>query len=286
MDIDRSRNRLDAHLRRWSLSSPKEIATTPSSRIYKVTLSDGRPAALKCLTPRGAEEAIGAAYLDWRDGSGAARLIASDNDAMVIEWLDGPSLGDLTRAGQIDETMAVLRALISRLHAPGPSAPDALTPLATRFRTLLSLDPGRVVVPLRPLMERSRHEARSCLAGSRQAIPLHGDLHHDNILRGDRGWLAFDPKGVLGDPAYDLANLFINPVGAPELATDLSYHQRLAHELAPLVRVDPMTLRQWAVAHAGLSMAWCLDDDGRIPDAAAPILTALIGGLDREREGA
>ena len=256
MDIDRSRNRLDAHLRRWSLSSPKGIATTPSSRIYKVTLSDGRPAALKCLTPRGAEEAIGAAYLDWRDGSGAAQLIASDNDAMVIEWLDGPSLGDLTRAGQIDETMGVLRALISRLHAPGPSAPDAVTPLATRFRTLLSLDPGRVVVPLRPLMERSRHEARSCLAGSRQAIPLHGDLHHDNIRLSDTGFRAFDAKGVVGERGYELANAFRNPKGATELIRDPSRIRHLRDLWSHEFKVSPLRLMQWATVKVALSISW------------------------------
>ncbi|MGW3341908.1 aminoglycoside phosphotransferase family protein [Nonomuraea rubra] len=33
---------------------------------------------------------------------------------------------------------------------------------------------------------------------------LHGDLHPRNVLRADREpWLAVDPKGYVGDPAYD-----------------------------------------------------------------------------------
>jgi streptomycin 6-kinase len=34
---------------------------------------------------------------------------------------------------------------------------------------------------------------------------LHGDLHPWNILSAEREpWLAIDPKGVVGDPAYEL----------------------------------------------------------------------------------
>ena len=30
-------------------------------------------------------------------------------------------------------------------------------------------------------------------------VLLHGDLHHDNILRkGDRDWVVIDPQGVVG----------------------------------------------------------------------------------------
>ena len=41
---------------------------------------------------------------------------------------------------------------------------------------------------------------------------LHGDLHHDNVLDfGERGWLAIDPKRLLGERGFDFANIFTNP---------------------------------------------------------------------------
>ncbi|KJS51935.1 kinase, partial [Streptomyces rubellomurinus subsp. indigoferus] len=45
--------------------------------------------------------------------------------------------------------------------------------------------------------------------GPRQPDTLvHGDLHARNILRSDREpWLAVDPKGYVGDPAYDAGTL-------------------------------------------------------------------------------
>jgi aminoglycoside/hydroxyurea antibiotic resistance kinase len=42
---------------------------------------------------------------------------------------------------------------------------------------------------------------------------LHGDLHHGNVLDfGLRGWLAIDPKGLLGERGFDFANIFTNPI--------------------------------------------------------------------------
>lgn len=39
-----------------------------------------------------------------------------------------------------------------------------------------------------------------------ETLLLHGDLHHANVLAAGRApWLAIDPKGVLGDPAWELA---------------------------------------------------------------------------------
>jgi streptomycin 6-kinase len=50
-------------------------------------------------------------------------------------------------------------------------------------------------------------------------VPLHGDIQHGNILDfGSRGWLAIDPKGLIGERSFDYANLFCNPEAAVALA--------------------------------------------------------------------
>ena len=40
---------------------------------------------------------------------------------------------------------------------------------------------------------------------------LHGDLHHYNILLGNEGrWRVIDPKGVVGDPVFDIPRFILN----------------------------------------------------------------------------
>ncbi len=35
-------------------------------------------------------------------------------------------------------------------------------------------------------------------------VLLHGDLHHHNILSTQHGWLAIDPKGIIGEKSADV----------------------------------------------------------------------------------
>lgn len=50
---------------------------------------------------------------------------------------------------------------------------------------------------------------------------LHGDFHHDNILLGSEGkYRIIDPKGVIGDPVFDVPRFILNEFGdeiTPEL---------------------------------------------------------------------
>jgi streptomycin 6-kinase len=91
-------------------------------------------------------------------------------------------------------------------------------------------------------------------------VVLHGDIHHGNVLDfGVRGWLAIDPKHVVGERGFDYANLFCNP----ELAT-VRAPGRLTRQLevvAEAAGLERERLLQWIVAYAGLSAAWFLEDD-------------------------
>lgn len=82
-------------------------------------------------------------------------------------------------------------------------------------------------------------------------VALHGDLHHENILLGDRWW-AIDPKGLAGDPAYEAVAFLRNPLGAPDLAA------RLPHRLDVLAAglgCDPQRIAGWALLDAWDSTA-------------------------------
>ena len=62
----------------------------------------------------------------------------------------------------------------------------------------------RAVRALPALVRGARRRGRHTL--------VHGDLHHHNVLRSKRGWLAIDPKPMLGEPEYDVASFLWNPL--------------------------------------------------------------------------
>ena len=98
------------------------------------------------------------------------------------------------------------------------------------------------------------------------AVPslLHGDLHHENVLLGQRGgaasWLAIDPQGVWGDPAYEVANLFGNPRDHPALTLAADRPQRLAGTLERSLGLPGARILNWAYVHSCISAAWAIED--------------------------
>src|SRR6185503_20817212 len=93
-------------------------------------------------------------------------------------------------------------------------------------------------------------------------------IHHDNILDfGERGWLAIDPKGLIGDRAFDYANLFCNPDAS---AADPQRFDRRVVIVSEAAGLDRTRLLRWILAWAGLSAAFSIED-GDPPDGALEI---------------
>ena len=66
------------------------------------------------------------------------------------------------------------------------------------------------------LFQRADALRAELLSSIDQRVVLHGDLHHFNILRCDRGgWLAIDPKGLVGDRYFDVCQFLLNPEPVP-----------------------------------------------------------------------
>ena len=259
-------------LTRWRLTDPRLVAETPRATVWRVARADGQPAALKLLRPGETEEARGFALLQALDGRGAVRVLACDGAALLMEWCDGPSLGDMVRAGQDARATEVLCDTIRNLQAAA-LGPSQLEPLATWFAPLVG-------VPQTGDLATAADLARTLLATSQTATALHGDLHHDNILSSPRGWLAIDPMGVWGDPAYEPANAFRNPDGAADLVFRPDRITHLANRFAHHLGHPRRRLLGWAAAHCALSTRWSLQD-GRDITEDLRLLPLLLAAARR-----
>ncbi|RJT15552.1 3'-kinase, partial [Mesorhizobium waimense] len=117
--------------------------------------------------------------------------------------------------------------VMAKLFSPGKDPfPAELQPQRERFSSLFKKAATDRDAGHDSLYVEAAVIADRLLANPHDIRPLHGDLHHENILHGPRGWLAIDPKGVLGDPGFDAANMFYNPLDRDELCLD---PERTAH---------------------------------------------------------
>jgi streptomycin 6-kinase len=263
----------DRYLDCWGLEPDGVESETQTSWLLPVR-SRGDAAILKRLKP-GSDERNAAAFLRYLAGHGAVRLIAEDGDSLLMERAGGPrSLMTMARSGEDLAAAEALAETVAKLHAPRDALPPrGLIPLRAWFSSLFSRQAER------PLLGRCAAVARALLGSERDVVPLHGDLHHDNVLDGGkRGWLAIDPKGLIGERSYEIANLLGNPWPYGEIVHDRDRMRRLATLYATRLGLDVRRVLAFALAHAGLAASWRLDegDDPIFRLKCAELLEALV----------
>ena len=130
-----------------------------------------------------------------------------------------------------------------------------------------------------PLVEQAEALFAELIASQAEPVLLHGDLHHFNILAARRQpWLAIDPKGVVGEPAYETGALLRNPaemLAGPHPGRILA---RRVDQLCEELDLDRERVRGWGVAQAVLSAYWSWEDHGHVWDDAlvfAELLAAI-----------
>lgn len=268
-------------LARWSLEPAGEPIRTHASQLLPV-LHAGQPAMLKLAEFE--DERLGYLPLDYWAGDGAARLLArSENgEAMLIERATGRrSLAALARSGATgdDEATAILCDAIAALQKPRGPAPSGLIPLDVWFKDLFPMVQQRGGI-----LARAAAAANDLLPAQREILPLHADLHHDNVLDFEaRGWLAIDPKCVIGDRAFEYTILFCDPDLAdpePPVATVSDRFERRLEIVLAKSGLERERLLKWILAWCGLSTAWFLEDEDPLSQINLAVAGRAIVALD------
>ena len=264
------RPEVEYYLERWCLKRDGESFVTPSSVLAPVRYH-GKPAMLKIATVT--EEALGNRLMVWWNGHGAARVFEHDDTAVLLERALGVrSLAAMAEGGEDDAATRILCSTVGRLHSADGTPPNGLRTLTDWFAELFlhAHDVGG-------FFARSAVIANELLADQREIVVLHGDMHHGNVLDfadagagagAGSGWLAIDPKHIIGDRAFDFTNILCNPNG--EVATRSGRLARQVDVIADAAALDRERLLRWTVAWGGLSAAW-LERDNQPPGHALEV---------------
>jgi streptomycin 6-kinase len=266
---------LGSYLQKWDLTSAGEPIVTHTSQLLPV-LSQGQPAMLKVTDD--VDEKHGHLLMRWWAGEGAARVLAFDDSAILLERATGPrSLVTLANEGLDAEATRIICEVARQLHARRGGPPHGLVPLTAWFRPLApaARAQGGILV-------QAAAAAAKVLASQREIVPLHADLHHENILDfGERGWLAIDPKRVIGERTFEYTILFCDPdLGLPHL-TIARRPEIFAQRLTIVSEAANLEIRRlllWILAWAGLSAVWQIGDnlDPRIELQVAEMALAAL----------
>ncbi|MBX3575563.1 MAG: phosphotransferase [Rhizobiaceae bacterium] len=238
----------------WAVVIRDRLSSGVGGDVWLAEQQQGDRAVVKVPSIAARPDAGRAAdYLRWRGGHGAVRLLDESGDLHLLEYAGPTRLLDHLHSEGDAAAASIAADVVAQLHAPSPdAAPASLTPLRTHFSSLLTRSAYEPLAGYAVL-------AGSLIAETREPSILHGDIHHENILLGKRGWLAIDPKGLIGDPAFDAANMFHNPVGFAG-RFDADRIAMLAGVMSRALQRSPADILSWAIAYSGLSAAWWMED--------------------------
>jgi streptomycin 6-kinase len=213
---------------------------------YSFVAFAGTTAVLK-VTPIEDDEADheADALVAW-DGDGAVRLLRHDRArrAMLIARArPGTDASALSEADAVGAAVAVGR----RLWCPAKRG-RPFRWIGDEVQRWLGQ------VPDHELVRHAKDVFASMTVGD--ATLLHGDFHHHNLLRHDDRWLAIDPKPYVGEPEYDVAPFFWNPIGS--VVTPERTKGRIAAFAA--CGLDQDRVRKWAIVR-GAYLAFPLGND-------------------------
>jgi streptomycin 6-kinase len=242
----------------------------PGNLVYHCTLQDGSPAVIKTEPDRGAEDEFitGVDALVLYAGRGMVRVLrVAHAERIVLMELVVP--GEPLWSAPIDRALHGVASVMAKLRKAPPdhrSFPNVRAyqrawPNHVRHYG----GPGPIDADLFEIGEQLFTELCDSSAA---AVVLHGDLHYGNVLSSDReGWVAIDPKGVTGEPCYEVGDILRNRVDELyEMSSPAQAMRRRVEALADLTGFDRERIRLWALAQAVLSEVWTADDPARGAD--------------------
>ena len=247
---------VDELLGRWECVPDGEVMHGGVGVVGPVRRRADGAAVLKVSFPHPGNVHEPDAFATW-NGCGAVLLHERDDGqfAMLLERVGTSTLAEIE---DDDEVMTVAGRISRRLAIPAPTDLPRLREQADAWEEQLRKDAAELTHALPWYVVDAAVATVRDLGRLQPDILIHGDLHARNILRADREpWLAVDPKGYVGDPAYDGGTLLKSRALTLLEADDLrkAVHRAL-DVFAETAELDRERVRRWAQLHAVQAAFW------------------------------
>lgn len=196
-----------------------------------------------------------AAALALWNGNGAVQLIESrpESGAMLLERLDfNRTLEDT----DIIDAVAISGRLLRRLAVQTTGPFHRLEGIAEQAAGNMQKRWQQLARPFsKQILEKAVYLVGH-LGSTVGDLLVNYDIHYENVLAGKREpWLAVDPKTVIGDPEYGIAQLLWTRLEDILANGGLDYHFDLLVESAEL---DAQLAREWSLVRCVDYWLWGL----------------------------
>lgn len=248
--LDNLSNQVNYLAKQYRLSDLKPV----NNLSYNYVLSGFKqkmPVILKVGVDQSSLEREGNA-LNAFANQGAVKVLSQDSGILLLQQaIPGHSLKSYYPEQDLD-SIYIACEVMGKLHqAP---IPDNHT--FPHIQTWLDVLDKNWDIPNDYLM-RSRIIKKHLLNQKLPLVLLHGDLHHDNILKDKQeGWLVIDPKGIIGPAVCEIWAFVRNP----ERISKETLIKRI-DLFSEILKIHKQDILSWCYVQSVLSWVWDLEDN-------------------------
>lgn len=189
-------------------------------------------------------------------GCGAVKVISENNGMLLLERaVPGTSLKNYFLDQEM-KSIEITCSIIKKLHQANIPKSDNLP----HIKDWLSALDNDLNIP-HEYLAKARRLRDTLLKTSVPDVFLHGDLHHDNILQNGNDWVVIDPKGIIGEAAYEVAAFIRNPM--PELLSVNNAEEIIQNRISTfsnLLDIKSARILDWCFVQAVLAWTWSRED--------------------------
>lgn len=249
-------NCIEKAVRRWNLYDVREIYENSHKAVYSAISDKHGDVILKWdSTPQ-----IRTEYrmLNRRNGNAACRLFAFDEaDGLLLEERIVPGTV-LRKEASYEKRLDIFASVFEEIHTPETSGETYLDWMKNACVWCRTHPSDKKLAAMAEEALAITEELFGCYP---DRVLLHGDLHHDNLLRHNDGtYRMIDPKGVVGPAIFDIPRFLLNEADTVHDLPDAEHIETCIIRLSERLGYPADDLRNLFFMEAVLANVWIHED--------------------------
>ena len=254
---------IEKYAKTWRLSSLQLINYYSVNCVFKCYSLDFGNAVLKIGNPC-REVNTEFNTLSEYNGNRFCKVFDADtNNGVIIEELITPGT-QLRAETSLDKRLSVFCSLYKGLHIIPANDEIYPTYMGWVSRIAEYMRNRQDYKELYLHMKKAENLCHSLCTQYPRKMLLHGDFHHDNILLNeDNIYMIIDPKGVVGDPIFDVPRFILNEFGDDiddELFDKINY---IIAAFEKALEIPNLVIRQCLYIETVMAECWSVESGDR-----------------------
>lgn len=253
-------NMVEKLSKKWQLKDIKPVKNMSWNFVVLATQKDNHPVVLKISCDK---KLIQDEYntLKHFDGHGAISVldINIEYNALLLEQAIPGYLLKEHHPLKVEDTISIYAKVVKELSTCGLSN-NNYTHVSQWCNDIDKIHDSRIE---KHFVDKAKQLRLALLNTAQHEYLCHGDLHLENIIQQGSNWLVIDPKGIVGEMAFEAAAFdLISKDEMKDVSTISSKLIDRITQLSKALEINFYRLLSWIFLRIILSAQWSIEDNG------------------------